>query len=79
MEKNENKLKADLTEMEEEWVWGDEAEYTLEQIEGMVAMLEYLILHSHYSNLEDMDNNRQGWAKEELEEELNKLTKKENE
>jgi hypothetical protein len=59
-----------------EWVWGDEVEYTTEQKEGMEIILKILIINSHYTTLEDMDNDRQGWTKEELEEELSKLLEK---
>lgn len=62
--------------MEKEWKWGDEKECTQEQIDGKIEMLEYLISNSHYSSLEDMDKDKQGWTKEELEEELSKLNNK---
>jgi len=57
----------------EEWQWEEDKVDTPEVKQGKIAMLKYLILHSHYSSLEDMDNDRQGWRKEELEEELSKL------
>jgi len=61
--------------MESEWKWGDEIIDTPEMVEGKKRMLNYLILHSHFSSMEDFNNNREGWPKEELQEELDKLNK----
>jgi hypothetical protein len=78
MEKNSGELKADLpSKTGEKWVWGDEVEYTREQVEGMVKILEYLIINSHrHSTAEHLDNGKPGWTEEELEDLLNKLNRK---
>jgi hypothetical protein len=66
-------------ERQREWVWGDEVEYTPEQIEEKVVMLEHLINNSHYHSTADwFDNGKSGWTQEELQAELNKLIKENN-
>jgi len=56
-----------------EWQWEDEKIDTPEERQGKIEMLEYLILHSYFSSMEDLDNREEGWTKEELEEELDSL------